>query len=328
METKLNIAEILKDKPIGTKLYTDAFGELSIEEIYTEDEIGITLLNRDEEKLLFYNDGKYNVHGEPILVPSKEMRDWSKFAWKKGDVLKNTAYERRVIFDRFLNDDYTYFVAKHPLDSSNKDKVIYHEECNCFTGNYCLESTNAAQAYINAIEEKLGGKLNMATLEIEPTQPEFKDGDILLYKSTKFTYSSSIFILDTNRNYEMRSYVRFNIGRGSIDYDMPVYNLNTDRFRYATEEEKQRLFSALAKEGKAWDAEKKQIMKLKPKWTPKTFDKVITRDFDDGVWSANIFSHMNSQGEYVSIGCVEGYAYCLPYNKETAKLIGTTNNAK
>lgn len=76
------------------------------------------------------------------------------------------------------------------------------------------------------------------------------------------------------------------------------------------------------------DTEKKEVIDLKPNWTPKTFDRVITRDFDDGVWSANIFSHMNSQGEYVSIGCVEGYAYCLPYNEETAKLIGTTNNAK
>lgn len=69
-------------------------------------------------------------------------------------------------------------------------------------------------------------------------------------------------------------------------------------------------------------------MDLKPNWTPKTFDRVITRDSDDGVWSANIFSHMNSQGEYVSIGCVEGYAYCLPYNEETAKLIGTTKDVE
>ena len=163
-------------------------------------------------------------------------------------------------------------------------------------------------------------------MEIEKAQSEFKDGDILLYKRTDFKHS--IFILDTNRNYEMRSYVCFVIGREYIDYDMPVYNLNTNRFRYATEEEKQLLFDALAKENKAWDAEKKQIVDLKPEWTPKTFDRVITRDFDDGVWSANIFSHINSQGEYVSIGCVEGYAYCLPYNEETAKLIGTTNNAK
>ena len=31
MEEKLNIANILKDKPSSTKLYADAFGELSLE---------------------------------------------------------------------------------------------------------------------------------------------------------------------------------------------------------------------------------------------------------------------------------------------------------
>ena len=87
METKLNIAGILKDKPKGTKLYADAFGELRIEDICTEDELGITLSSKDDDELLFYNDGKYNRYGEPIIFPSKKMRDWSKFAWKKGDVL-------------------------------------------------------------------------------------------------------------------------------------------------------------------------------------------------------------------------------------------------
>lgn len=156
-------------------------------------------------------------------------------------------------------------------------------------------------------------------------QPEFKDGDILLYKSAKFTYFSSIFILNTNRN-EMRSYVRFSIGKGSIDYDVPVYNLGTDRFRYATKKEQQQLFDALAKEGKAWDAEKKQIVDLKQKWTPKPFDRVITRGGDDSIWTANIFSHIDRYGQYVTIGCIGGYPYCIPYNEETAKLIGTTNN--
>lgn len=35
--------------------------------------------------------------------------------------------------------------------------------------------------------------------------------------------------------------------------------------KYATEEEKKQLFSALEKKGQAWDAEKKQIVDLKPK---------------------------------------------------------------
>ena len=98
------------------------------------------------------------------------------------------------------------------------------------------------------------------------------------------------------------------------------------KMNFATDSEKQQLFDALAKEGKRWDSDKKAIVDLKPKWTPKPFDRVITRNADDDIWTANIFSHMDSHGEYVTIGCVGGYTYCIPYNEETAKLIGTTNN--
>lgn len=42
---------------------------------------------------------------------------------------------------------------------------------------YSLEYST--ETYISAIEEKLGGKLNLKTLEVEKTQLEFKDGDIV-----------------------------------------------------------------------------------------------------------------------------------------------------
>ena len=77
------------------------------------------------------------------------------------------------------------------------------------------------------------------------------------------------------------------------------------------------------------DAKKKQVVDLKIKWiTPKPFDRVITRKAYDDIWTANIFSHMNSCGEYVTIGCAGGYHYCLPYNDETAHLLGTTDEWK
>ena len=77
------------------------------------------------------------------------------------------------------------------------------------------------------------------------------------------------------------------------------------------------------------DAKKKQVVDLKIKWiTPKPFDRVITRNAYDDIWTANIFSHMNSCGEYVTIGCAGGYHYCIPYNEETAHLIGTTDEWK
>ena len=84
-----------------------------------------------------------------------------------------------------------------------------------------------------------------------------------------------------------------------------------------------------AKKNKVWNAEKKQVVDLKIKWwNPKPFDRVITRCDNNDIWTANIFSHMNSYGEYVAIGCVGGYHYCLPYNDETAHLIGTTDEWK
>ena len=98
----------------------------------------------------------------------------------------------------------------------------------------------------------------------------------------------------------MSSYVRFSIGKGSIDYDVPVgCNLGTDRFRYATEEETHQLFSALEKEGKAWDAEKKQIVDLKPKWNPKPFDKVLVRNRNTQRWDADLFGFKSLCGWFL-----------------------------
>ena len=96
--------------------------------------------------------------------------------------------------------------------------------------------------------------------------------------------------------------------------------------RSSTEEEKQQLFEALAKKGKAWDAEKKQIVDLKPKCEFKPFDKVLGRNEKGDVWEAELFSHYKEKSRY-SFCCI-GFSrkYCIPYNKETAHLLGTTDD--
>ena len=178
MEAKINIVEILKDKPKGTKLYADAFGELSIEEICTEDDNGITLSDNGGIDWLFYNDGKYSWRGESILVPSKEMRDWSKFAWKRGDVLVNKYNNSHIIFDKFNDDTYTTFTGKLFYQVVKAGYNYTHTCSDVMTQNFDIEKGDAIQTYINAIEERLGGKLNRETLEVEKPQPEFKDGGI------------------------------------------------------------------------------------------------------------------------------------------------------
>lgn len=311
MEENINIAEILKNKPKGTKLYADAFGELSIEDIYAEgkDELGITLSSKDGDELLFYNDGKYNVYGEPILVPSKNMRDWEKFAWKRGDVLVNSR-GLKILFDRWANDNYTSFYAK---------TINLVEDGFLDTNLHTLASEKEAKSFIKCIEEKLGGKLNRETLKIEKAQPEFKDGDIVVY-------GKSVAICRKICKHTLFPYVSIDETSRLLFNDNP--NVSLDECRFATEEEKQQLFSALEKEGKRWDSEKKEVVDLKPKCEFKPFDKVLGRNEKDDVWEAELFSHYREESQY-PFRCI-GFSrkYCIPYNEETAHLLGTTDEWK
>ena len=326
MEEKVNIAAILNDKPNGIRLYSPIFGECAFCYV-REDTNDICVKKRNGVIEYFNSEGLYFVLGEVMLFPSKSMRDWEKFSWKNGDVLKNTAYEERVIFDGFLNDDYTYFKGKHPLDCSDKFNISYHEECNCFTGNYRLESTDAAQTYINTIEERLGGKLNSDTLEIEKTQPEFKDGDVLFVKCNDRAF---IEIFEySKKNGDLCDHASLDITNQILDIS-GKYIIRKDEItelRLATEEEKKQFFSALANKGKVWDSEKKKVVNLKPKFDElNPFDKVVVRCSEADRWSIDFFSHKVHNG-YICTGDA-WFGYCLPYNEETSHLLGTTDEWK
>ena len=317
MEEKINIVKILADKPKGTKLYSSACGKCKLEEV-DDKSFKISFYN---SKFGFMNggegyldkNGKLYDDGECIIFPSKEMRDWSKFAWKKGDVLVNSR-GLKILFDRWANDNYTSFYAK---------TINLVEDAFLDTNLHTLASEKEAKSFVKCIEEKLGGKLNLETLEIEK-KPEFKDGDIL-YAEKDESHTDAIFILRIVEG-ERKDYACLILNRcPTCDYSGFGF-IGNETLRYATEEEKRQLFDALAKKGKAWDAEHKMIVGLKPKWTPKPFDRVITRGGNNAIWTANIFSHIDRYGQYVTIGCIGGYPYCIPYNEKTAKLIGTTNN--
>ena len=326
MEDKINIAAILNDKPNGIRLYSPIFGECTFCCV-REDTNNIYVKKHNDEKEFFDSKGLYYNTGEVMLFPSKEMRDWRKFAWKKGDALVSNDYGTEVIFYDWYDDTYTNFYGKHRLDSEDKNNIKYDDTFLCTTGRYSLEDKDAAQTYINAIEERLGGKLNRETLEIEK-QSEFKDGDVVFVRCKRFC---CIEIFNYFKDDYLYDYASLSTTLHMIDIcgKYPIHKDEIIEIRIATDSEKKQLFEALAKENKVWYAEKKQIVDLKPKWiTPKPFDRVITRGDNNDIWTANIFSHMNSHGEYVAIGCVGGYHYCLPYNDETAHLIGTTDDWK
>ena len=316
MGNKINVAEILKDKSQGTKLY-DLLRNIDVEldKVHTTDvgtyiectstnEVGSTLLF-DYSKL---GTEKCWLEGLRILLPSKNMRDWGKFAWKKGDLLINSC-GFQCIFKEWASDDYTKFNGCY---SNSKDG--YEDVSNAETAKFVKLDNNIAYGYVREIERKLGGILNLETLEIEKTQPEFKDGDIVVY-------GESVAICRRFYKHTLSFYVSLNEMFGLLFADEVE---SSEEYRFATEEEKQQLFDALEKEGKAWDTEKKQIVDIKKEHQFKPFEKVLVRDSIDDVWRASFFSHIKeNDGRYVTT-CVT-WKFCIPYIGNES-LVGTTKD--
>ena len=200
---------------------------------------------------------------------------------------------------------------------------------------------------------------------------EFKDGDILATTNGKF-----IAIIKKNGG---KCYVCCHTNNTFFEIDSCGW---FDRF--ATEEEKQKLFDAIKANGYRWDEETKTLEKLvEPKFkvgdiivniyrkhlnsdsrgwkiyqiendkyiftdgsyihiqdqnnwelvptnstlpllTP--FVKVLVRDTNDCVWKADFYSHCEDNSHYSHVCTGAGYHQCIPYNEETANLIGTTND--
>lgn len=177
METEINIVEILKDKPANTKLYSPLFSEVFFSHVSG----GYIAVEHHGGTSLFLSSGRfYDYDGsEPLLFPSKEMRDWNKFAWQKGDILVNEN-NAHIIFEKFTDDTYTTFIGRHYLNKNYKNYVP--GRYTCVTQHFHIEESNAAQIYIYNIEEKIGGKLDLKTLEIEKPKCEFKPFDKVLVR--------------------------------------------------------------------------------------------------------------------------------------------------
>ena len=336
MEEKINVAAILKDKPQGTKLYDLLYNiDVELDTISTTDTETVAWCTNETDNNTTCHRGysefgtvRGGLNGLQILLPSKLMRNWSKFAWKKGDILASNDGETMVIFDKWYDDTYTNFYCRHYFNCEDKNNPVYYSEFLCSTVKYSFKDNQYANHdYLKAIEEKLGGKLNRETLEVEKAQPEFKDGDILSNPSTALP-KNHIFIFskfDKHKDFEHHVALTAS-GVITIPTSHGIWCRKDSGVKYATEEEKQQLFSALEKEGKAWDAEKKQIVDLKTKCEFKPFDKVLGRNEKGDVWEAELFSHYREESKY-PFRCI-GFSrkYCIPYNEDTAHLLGTTDD--
>lgn len=318
MEEKINIAEILKDKLENTKLYSPLFGDVYF--YYVGNDL-IKVKHHGGRIAVLFDNGRYYDYPESelLLFPSKEMRDWSKFAWKKGDVLINSC-GFQCIFKEWASDDYTKFNGCY---SCSRDG--YEDVSNAETAKFAKLDHNIAYGYVREIERKLGGKLNLETLELE-RQPEFQDGDIAF---ADYGNRQDVFIVSgiTGLSEGYSSFISLDLSSLtlSMGYRTCFFKKDLCKLRLATDSEKKQLFSALEKESKAWDAENKMVVDLKPKVELKPFDKVLVRDSKLDKWRANLFGYISKDGYYCCV--YANWVYCIPY-KGNEHMLGTIKDVE
>ena len=148
MNENLNLVEILKDCPKGTKLYSILFGEVKLykvrhDVIYIENNVGDTYC--------LTSDGRYmsRFDGECTLFPSKEQRDWSKFIVKKPKFDPKTLQA----FDKVLGRNQKYQKWKCQLFSNIRKNTNYPYVCIGYHFKYCIPYNNETKHLINTTYE-------------------------------------------------------------------------------------------------------------------------------------------------------------------------------
>lgn len=100
----LDLVEILKDCPKGTKLYSVIHGEVTLNHVNSEDVNYPIIAIWREGTASFTRYGRYAIKsdGECILFPSKDQRDWSKFKApvKKFDYSALQQFDKVLVRDR------------------------------------------------------------------------------------------------------------------------------------------------------------------------------------------------------------------------------------
>ena len=315
MEQKdIDVYEILKDVPKGTEFYTSLCGNVGLAYLESNKEAGEAIWTKNKDgEYSFNKNGRWMEGGEVLLFPSNEMRDWSKF-FKKGDVLeyKKENNQATCLFDSYEDD--TTKLRFTGLYTLTKGKIW--DTPTSWDIHDWVKSDNPA-AYIKTIEERLGGKLNRETLEIEkPKKPVFEIGKLYVFNEDDEDGELTIIgkLIDKNESEDTLTF--------GNQYEIETEKFVTDQafdlrisvnkeLREATENEVE-LFN---KHYAIWKKEKEA--KEHPVFKP--FDKVLVRDGRGFEWLPALFVRDRGEGanyRYKVLPLRKGspeYSCCIPF---------------
>lgn len=312
MEQKdFDIYEILKGMPDGTPLYTPLCGNVEFTSVAADKEKAEAILTEDKNgEYAFDKNGRWMKGGEVLLFPSKEMRDWSKF-FKKGDVLvfQGVAMLGICIFEKYEDETLVRFRCRHASKNGN----LYSRQTSFETEDWVKREN--PDSYIKFVEERLGGKLNLETLEIE--KPAFEIGKLYVFdeqdEDGNMTVIGKLIGKDESKG-TLTFGTQYEIETENFVTDQ-TFDINTSlhkELREATENEAE-LFN---KHYAIWKKEKEA--KEHPCFKP--FDKVLVRSGNNCSWLPAFF--VRDRGEDfawrfnvlpIHSGHAGDFASCIPF---------------
>ena len=152
MNENLNLVEILKDCPEGTKLYSPVYGDVELMKVIQKDEYPIQVKLNNNSTDEFTKDGRMfeDYNGECMLFPSKDQRDWSKFKVKKPKFDPKTLQP----FDKVLTRDgldYRWRCTLYSHEREEESIIRYVTACNVY--KYCIPYNDDTKHLAGTTEE-------------------------------------------------------------------------------------------------------------------------------------------------------------------------------
>lgn len=235
MENKINIAEILRDMPKGTKLYSPLFGKCELIGVDNSKYPIAIKAQRIDGAISkgIMKDGRYfdgYEDAECSLYPSAKMHRWDKF-FKRGDVLVDEDLETAVVFDGWANDDYTEF--KTTIDHY-KISDAWGKGDICYTGLFRKATDEERAEFIAAAEKYYDGQYNPETFHVEPVkvaEPKcsFKPFDKVLVRDSDAGIWKAAHFSHYDGEYEYPYFTTASAYKQCVPYDCNEHLLGTDK---------------------------------------------------------------------------------------------------
>lgn len=209
----------------------------------------------------------------------------------------------------------------------NRAEIVYEDNSSNCPLLVVIHSISVSADWFSATGKALSSA-NRLLLEV-PEYTTFKDGEVLSNKD-----GSYIFILNTHGKYLTSFYASLNQkGILKIEDGLSAWENKIEKYRFATESERQKLVDALkaSKEPEAKEYLKRFFgIEEKLKYDFKPFDKVLVRKEGNKKWNISLFAREivdDYNGLPYKYECSNGtlWDYCIHFEGNEC-LLGTTEN--